>query len=356
MAEETGTHPPGVGAPPSPGAAVSADQLKYLLEHAPEVSFYRAVLFLERLWRESVPIGHEGPAASERVRLRPSVSMSFPPSDLESAEPIPQSDKVQITTTFLGLYGADSPLPTTYPERIAQIAMETRGERVRAFLDIFHHRILSLVYRSWRKYRPVSISPASIDPILDRALSVIGFSSKLGLGGSVPRLSEVRLLALRSRSAAGLEFLVRKRLGYLADLVQIIPRTVAIPKQQRSRLGQRGSVLGESLVAGAKVADRNKVRVAVHAKDFDTYLCLLPGERDWHRIEGAFKDYLRAPIDHDFEVKLDPEDVPAWELGSRKVPARLGLTAWLGRPREVVVRRWNPVTRAQKDSATAAKP
>lgn len=50
----------------------------------------------------------------------------------------------------MGLYGVESPLPTTYQDDIAQ---RQEGSDVAAeFLDIFNHRLITQFYRIWRKY------------------------------------------------------------------------------------------------------------------------------------------------------------------------------------------------------------
>jgi type VI secretion system protein ImpH len=326
MAEETGDS--------------TADRLKYLLDNARRFSFYQAIQWLQRLYAESARVGREGPADRECVRLRPSASLSFPPSDLERAEKIPDQDRVLLTTTFLGLYGSDSPLPYAYVEHVAQIALEPQGERVRAFLDILHHRLLSLLYRAWRKYRPAPQRAGKLDPTFTRVLSFIGYSRELGLGGEVfPRLSEVRLLALRHRSAAGLRFLLQKRLGYPVGVEQLLRRVVDIPPEQRSRLGAANCALGSTLVVGERITDRNKIRVQIQASTLATFMRLLPGRQDHRQIDDVLATYLRTPVDREVEVRLDREQVPPWELGSDELPLGLGL--WLGRPAEDAVVRWS---------------
>ena len=317
----------------------AADRLSYLLERGREFSFYQAVRWLERLNPTAQPLGREGSPEQESVRLRPSVSLSFPPADLEEIKPLPQGDKVQITTTFFGLYGSDTPLPYAYAEHIAQISPEHYGRRVRAFLDIFHHRLLSLLYRAWDKYRPDSTAEDGLDPLFSRALAFIGYSKELGLGGEdLPRMSEVRLKVMRHRSADGLSFLLRKRLGHDVEVEQLIHRTVPIPEDQRSRLGQANCELGASLVAGRRIRDCNKIRLKVEAEDFPMFSRLLPGKPDFEALEEVMSTYLTDRMDHDVEVRLAKKKIPKWELGSQGLA--LGESLWLGNPPEdAVIRR-----------------
>lgn len=320
------------------GTKTADEQIAFICEQATRVSFYQAVRTLERIFADAPAVGEEGPAGAERVRIRPSVSLSCPPADLESIQPL-KDHGYQITTYFLGLYGSDSPLPYYYPEHIAQISEEESGERVRAFLDIFHHRLLSLLYRSWRKSRPVSTSASRADPLYDRVLALVGWSEKHGLGGRRrPRLAEARLQVLQARTAAGLAAMIELRLGYSCRVDQLQHRWVTIPEDQRTRLGQQGSILGADFVLGRRLVDCNKIRIRFSVPDFATYERLLPAGPDRGDLEHVLERYLKEPIDYDLEVTLPSAEVRPWRLG---VEGALGHHCWVGRPRLKAVCRWS---------------
>lgn len=94
--------------------------------------------------------------------------MGFPASELKAVEYDEADDSRPpvIRTTFMGLYGVDSPLPTAYLDDIAQ--HREGHEALQGLLDIFSHRIMTQFYRIWRKYsRPPPLSPAA--PIVSRS-------------------------------------------------------------------------------------------------------------------------------------------------------------------------------------------
>lgn len=292
------------------------------------LSFFQTLVLLEDLLPAAQPIGHDGPAARERVRVRPSLSLACPPADVESITV--EGGRVQIDATFLGLYGADSPLPSYYAEHLAQIRDDRPGERVRAFLDLFHHRLYSLLFRSWRRGRFTAGRRAAESPLYDRVLSLVGFSRDLGLGGMLrPRLAEVRMRALSARTARGLRALLELRLGHPCEVRQLELRRVDVPATQRSALGRGNCVLGDTLLVGSSIVDRNKLCVAIRAEDFDMYCALLPEGRDREQLDDAMASYMHDPLDYDVEVRLGADHVPAWTLGGQ---GALGRTAWLGRP------------------------
>jgi type VI secretion system protein ImpH len=322
--------------------------LDYLVKEGPRVSFFQALLLLERALPQLPRIGVDGPPPREPVRIRPSLSLACPPSDLESIEPIAQG--LRITTTFLGLYGVDTPLPYSYAEHIAGISDDRGGERVRGFLDIFHHRLFSLLYRAWKKSRPVAVTPGSVDPLHDRVLSLIGHSEALGLGGARrPRLREARLRVLRARTAAGLQTLLRQRINPPCTVEQLEPRWVNVPLPQRSRLGGQNSVLGQSLLCGSRIPDRNKICVKLPARRFGEFEQLLPEGDSRQELDEAVASYLRDPLDYVLDVTLPAEEVPPWSVGKR---GALGRTAWLGAPKPEARVRWQG-WRRQKQASPA---
>lgn len=120
--------------------------------------------------------------------------MGFPASELKAVEYDEADDSRPpvIRTTFMGLYGVDSPLPTAYLDDIAQ--HREGHEALQGLLDIFSHRIMTQFYRIWRKYsRPPPLSPAA--PIVSQSL--LGLAG-LGIPGTTQHIASPasRFLAL----------------------------------------------------------------------------------------------------------------------------------------------------------------
>ena len=115
------------------------------------INFYRFCQLLEKRHPEASPLGGTLNPASDPVRFRPHPGMGFPVSELKAVEydEYHPDAPPTVRTTFMGLYGVDSPLPTAW---LDDIARQREGhEAQEAFLDIFNHRILTQFYRIWRK-------------------------------------------------------------------------------------------------------------------------------------------------------------------------------------------------------------
>ena len=78
---------------------------------------------------------------------------------------------------FMGLIGPMGLLPLYYTELVAERA-NVRDRTLRDFLDIFHHRAISLFYRAWEKYRfGVPYERGEEDKFSSYLLSVIGLGA-----------------------------------------------------------------------------------------------------------------------------------------------------------------------------------
>ena len=129
-------------------------------------NFFQAVRLLEHRQRERARGTPPARASRRPGRSRPGdrllprlPSLSFPAgaisqiredvSDAGSDRAFPPSELI---VTFLGLTGPSGVLPRHYTELVIERLRE-RDSSFRDFLDLFHHRLISLFYRAWEKYR-----------------------------------------------------------------------------------------------------------------------------------------------------------------------------------------------------------
>lgn len=311
--------------------------VRWVLRAPRDFDLFQLLQIVERTNPGAAPIGDVGPARNEPVRLRPWMSLSFPPGDIDSAtwreDATSPHGRLLITTTFLGLYGCDSPLPPHYTESLISDTDDDR--RVRDFLDLFHHRLQSLLFRVWMKYRyHVVFHPQGRDPV---SLIVRGL---LGIG--TPHLDEqirgnpvqlfryTGLMVQRPRSAGGLAGILRDHFGGLpVSVEQCVGKWIAIDRSQQNRLGMANCALGESLLLGERIYDvTGKFRVKIGPVDRETFFRFLPGEPATAALAEIARFYCTDPLDFDTEVTLRGEEVPELPLGEHGKLGRLGWTSW----------------------------
>src|SRR2546423_11350757 len=118
----------------------------FLFDEGHLFDFYQAVRLMEKLRPGSTPVGESVNPADEVARFKSKVTMSFPSSDIEGIRAGKDGEPPEIMVNFMGLAGAFGPMPNPYVELL--IEREARGDAAfRDFLDIFNHRLVSLMYR-----------------------------------------------------------------------------------------------------------------------------------------------------------------------------------------------------------------
>ncbi len=307
---------------------------KQLAQTTPQFTFLQAMWLLHRALPGSTPVGHQGPPDREPVRLRPSVALSFPPCDLEAVEELEdQQPPYRLTATFLGLYGAHSPLPSYYAEEVLHRSEEV--DPIRDFLDIFNHRLYSLFYRGLLRYRGhLLYKEGASDEFSWRlfALAGMGASEMAKMSGIRPE----RLLQFSGQwcqfphSAAAMAAILSTYLGQpKVRIGQCVSRWVYLPLDKQCRLGNNANRLGEDATIGERVQDRTgKFRVSIGPVDYDTYLEYLPGTERIADLGRLAKLGSGGWLAFDVEVILRGEDTTrlAVVLSSE---GKLGLTAGL---------------------------
>jgi len=323
-----------------------------LAEEAPRLGFFQLVAYLERLTASGTArVGSAGPVNEEMIRFRHDPSLGFSSGDVSSVtlrqvpvraeEPHSRRPLFEVVTHFLGLTGSISPLPMYIAEEVAQ---EDPDHAVRReFLDLFHHRLLSLLYRIEAKYRVSSESNFdNTDQWSRRLLALAGFDTYEGERASklpIRRLLRiVPLLASRARTAEKLEAALEDVLGEELEgarvrVEQFVGRWVDI--DARLQLGRDNNSLGKNTVLGGKAYDRmGKVKIHIEPMPTSVYRRMLPGGDLLPQAREVVRLFLKDPLEYEFELGLTEGVTQTFNLSSTQ-SAQLGRDTWLGKGRQV---------------------
>lgn len=209
-------------------------------------------------------------AVGSAVHLRPTLSLAFPASEVLAAHHI--NGMWQLTLGLPGLYGANSPLPTSYTEDL--LAAEDDPLR-RGLYDLLHQRLFRLLADVLDQHR----EPA-------RQARLLGLFSGLSgrrFGGRIAGedlLAWSGLLTGRCHGADALERLLSGWSGTPCAVEECIALWTSLPEGQLTRLGAANSTLGSDCVAGGWVLSRaTAFRVTVGPVAGDVVDAWLPGGR-----------------------------------------------------------------------------
>jgi type VI secretion system protein ImpH len=342
-----------------------------LFEEGHAFDFFQAVRLLERLDRGRRPVGRGGPPGAEAVRFRAYQSLGFPASSIyEVRPPSPDVPVPVMTVAFMGLTGPSGVLPRHYTELLLRLEHEGKGPEknaLGAWLDLFNHRLISLFFRAWEKYRfyvPYErgeyILPEP-DTFTHSLFSLVGLGHKplrnrlcvsfqreadgqkreriLAKVDDFSLLYYSGFLAHRPRCAVALEALLQDYFQLPVEVRQFQGQWLQLDPDNQSRLGPGDSnnQLGVNLVAGDRVWDvQNKIRLRVGPLRFAEFSGFLPdrspvpGRKTFFLLCHLVRLYIGPELDFDVQLVLKAEDVPACQLaGASGGGPQLGWNTWL---------------------------
>lgn len=312
----------------------AAGLLQALDGRVAEANLYRFCQLLEQALPDHPPLGSTAHPANDPVRFRPDPGMGFPAGELKSIETDENHPDrpATVRTRLLGLYGVDSPMPTTFLDDIAQ--RREGHEALEGFLDIFNHRIFTQFYRIWRKYSyPASFEAGGSDATSQCLLGLIG----LGIPGTAKQIATPisRFLALLSvmrlptRNAEGICALVK----LLAPNTQVMvtphwPQKV--PLTQPAGLSKLHPVgLSQGTPLGSVGHDVNsQLHLALFTEDLDEARGWLPGSPLHNDLLVLLRVYLGWRCTAKLQLSLPISSLPRPVLGGP--PVLLGMTGVLG--------------------------
>lgn len=313
------------------------------VEAAPHnFDFFALMRRVESLRRESPRIGKAARPSQEALRLGQEPELDFAPAALATfsheggAAP-------RLGVRFFGLLGSQGPMPLHLTEYVRERLRYRNDPTLARFLDIFHHRLLSLFYRAWAQSQPAVQHDRPADDRFAAWLgATLGLGTELRTQGHLPeaaRLFQAGLLGSRSRHPEGLTKMLSQFFKVPVRIEPYIAHWMTIDAADRTRLGHARNrpervssapaALGSAATAGHKLRDRQyKFRIALGPLTLAQYRNFLPGGTAWLQLRDWVRQYTGLDLLWDVQLCLARAEVPEPRLG-RGVP--LGVAAWLGR-------------------------
>jgi len=242
----------------------------------------------------------------------------------------------RLTVRLFGLLGPNGPLPLHLTEYAQERLQKHKDPTFARFLDVFHHRMLSLFYRAWANNEPT----VSFDrPESDRFADYIGTLEGLGMS-SLRQRDEISdwtklyycgHLACQAKCPEGLQAIITEYFDLPARLHEFVGEWLPIPQEDIFRLGVNSSraTLGRSIILGAEVwSNQHKFRVAQGPLGYDDYQSFLPGGRRIRHLDALVRNYVGDELAWDLMLILKWQEAPPFCLDGQY---RLGWTTWLGK-------------------------
>jgi type VI secretion system protein ImpH len=323
-----------------PGIALGAEKLQELMQAVPHsFRFFQMVRLLEKLHPERKPVGIFVSPSEEVVRFTAVPSLTFPASELGSY--LPKEDSpTSLEVTFMGLNVVNGPMPRTYTEAL----LERKREKEQAsleFFDLFNHRIVSLFYRAWTRYRffiAYEKAQGGEDEITQRLYDLVGLGfTELRQRMAIPDESSIYysgLLGQQVRTVEGLRQILEDYFAVQVEIRQFTGSWVRLPVEQRTVLRDSESMtecLGLGTVVGEEIWDQEgTITVRLGPMPLAHYRQFLPGSRGQAELQAWLRLFSRRSFGFIVQLVLAREEVPQTELKTMPMlSGRLGYESWL---------------------------
>lgn len=311
-----------------------------LLADASRFDFFAALRLLECAHPQQPRIGASLKPQDDALRFGQSPSLAFAPGVVDRLEPGHEGRPMRLLLNSFGLLGPNGPLPTHISEYVRDRLRNSADPTLARFLDLFHHRLISLFYRAWASAQPtVSMDRPEADRFADYLASLIGMGMPAlrnrDTVADVSRLHYAGQLAGHNRNAAGLASVLASYMQMPVSVEQFVGHWMALPDDGKLYLRGHfgGQALGQGTVLGRQIWNRqHKFRLRIGPLDFAQFQRLLPGGDSLQRLTDLVRHYVGDALAWDINIVLQKDQVPPLRLGKR---ARLGRTTWLGKkPRQ----------------------
>ena len=315
--------------PQRPKTAGAEAVERVLREDPTSFSFFQIVRLLERLHPDRAPVGGWADPGDEVLRFGVSTTLGFPPAEIQTLQldtEGPRDTPAAMRVHFMGLLGPQGLLPHGYTAHAAERA-RARDTAFRDFLDIFHHRALSLFYRAWAKHRAAVVHESGgEDRLYDHLLDLSGMGTA-GLRGRLPTPDGALafyagLFAGQSRSADGLARLIGDYFHVPATVEQFVGEWRRLDAGGQCTLGEddASGQLGFGVLGDAAWDPHSSVRLRLGPLTRAQFDAFLPDGPAHAALRSLARFYARD------EVTPCRLEVPGPGL---RLGATLGRGTWL---------------------------
>jgi type VI secretion system protein ImpH len=323
---------------PTAPALTGAERVaRALREDATGFSFFQVVRLLGLLRPDRAAVGEWADPADEIARFGVHSSLGFPASEIQTLMlPDAEADEAaRVVVNFFGLTGPQGVLPHVYTEHAA-VRARAKDTAFRDFLDLFHHRALSLFYRAWERNRFSIAAEAGREDRLFEHLLDLGGVGTTGLRDRLPVRDQALafyggLLAMRSRPADGLGRLIGDYFDVDATVEQFIGEWRRVGQTGQCTIGgdDAAGQLGFGIIGDAAWDAQARVRLRLGPLTREQFDAFLPGGAEHEPLRALARLYADEQVGVEAQLVLAREAVLPCVLGATVAPSMLGRGTWL---------------------------
>lgn len=305
-----------------------APGLNLLSKQAEEFNFYQAIRMLEGL--------ADAQETSHQIKYEAINGQAFTPNFLAGVET--QDEQSKVSVNGFTLAGQQGPLPDIFAEML-QREKSAGNKGPEAFLNLFNHRLLKLLYDIKKQLDPMLFNSTAGNSQLFNMLSAATGHTTTNLFERLPLNAEqlmsfASLLIANRQNYSAFKHIVETLFDCSIDIEPCQGAWRSLPTKFRATLGDRKATLGSGIGLGKKYWD-NQAAIGVLMTINSVEQCrrLMPKGKDHDMLIAILSFLTDGKYQINVQLQLDWKKIPKAEL----IPnsnMHLGQSSWLKREKE----------------------
>lgn len=297
-----------------------------------EHSFYQLLRLVDARHPNAPKMGQALKPQHELLRLGQLPSLVFAPREIAKIDHATKKPRIRLFG--LGMLGPNGSLPIHFTEQARDSLENKKDSTLVNFLDIFHHRYLSFMYRAWAQ----SQSTVQLDRKNEETFSqYIGFltgidpkESKNSILPTHARLSHAPHTTREIRNPEGIEATLNYFFGVPFKVQEFFLHWLKLEEEDCCKLGEPrlSSYLGQGAVLGKEIPDcQSKFKLTIGPMSLENYMRFTPNGEDFLVLVELVRSFIGYEFIWEVELIVKAEEAhPANTSGED----RLGWSTWLG--------------------------
>ena len=295
-------------------------------------TFFQAARKLDSV-NNSVPrIGTSHCPGDDVVRFGQKVTLAFAPNDVASFKYNETDFSSTMEVNCMGMLGTNGPLPLQLTEHVYQRSKHARDNTFIGFLNMFHNRLTSFLYRAWALYQPaVSCDRQDEDYFLKIFKSLIGYDyPSCQIQQNITDHTAAYYSGLLTKPVHGRGGFVAILYDYFnvpIKLEQFTGLWDKIVDEYYCRLGLSpfNSMLDGGIALGERHWDcKKKFKIKLGPMSYKKYVSFLPGKPAFKHLVEWVRKLNISHYEWELQLVLKADEVPLCGTGTL-----LGYTGWM---------------------------
>lgn len=313
---------------------------EYFVVESKNITLPVAIQYVIRILKSFYP--HESQEALyDRILFKTNPSLSFPKSDIQdiSFRLMEENIRVDITLNYLSIFGASSPLPSHYSEKVLE---DRTGKHILYdMLNMLNHPLKKMLYPIWEMQRYyIRYRPDLQDTFSKYLASFFGLRETLTQEqGALTELDLHKFFAFGStlsmhhQTSSTLRAFLQHYFDYnrISIIENIIAKTF-LSENQQAILGKENNQLGTSMSIGTFLLSRTlSYRIVFHDVAWEDLPAFGANGRIRKKLEILLKALLKTPLKHETAITVNHDEIRPCIMGEN---LSIGIQSWIGSVQE----------------------